>query len=203
MEGRAQTAAARMDKIVQGRKKMERVGKVPLGGKSPMDTSEHDAIMVGKDKSTKQSCFCLDGRHHVGEDMSLADDQERHHVGEDMSLADDQERHHVGEDMSLADDQERHHVGEDMSLADDQERHHVGELQEPADTSMAEEQVCTAVKEFKCFSSDTPSLRETCYHGDCETIAGNFSVVPLTIGDSEESILQFEKLLATVSSQGG
>ena len=173
VEGRAQTAAARMDKIVQGRKKMEYVGKVPVGGKSPMDQSEHDAVMVDKDKSSKHSCFCLDGHHHVGEDMSLADDQKRRHVGEDMSLADDQKRHHVGE------------------------------LQESADTSLVGERVCTAVKEFKGFSSDTPSQRERCYHGDSETIAGSFSVVPLTIGDSEESILQFEKLLATVSSQGG
>ena len=188
VEGRAQTAAARMDKIVQGRKKMEYVGKVPVGGKSPMNQSEHDAVMVDKDKSSKHSCFCLDGHHHVGEDMSLADDQKRRHVGEDMSLADDQKRHHVGEDMSLADDQKRHHVGE---------------LQESADTSLVGERVCTAVKEFKGFSSDTPSQRERCYHGDSETIAGSFSVVPLTIGDSEESILQFEKLLATVSSQGG
>ena len=158
VEGRAQTAAARMDKIVQGRKKMEYAGKVPVGGKSPMDQSEHDAVMVDKDKSSKHSCFCLDGRHHVGEDMSLADGQKRHHVGE---------------------------------------------LQESADTSLVGERVCTAVKEFKGFSSDTPSQRERCYHGDSETIAGSFSVVPLTIGDSEESILQFEKLLATVSSQGG
>ena len=79
----------------------------------------------------------------------------------------------------------------------------MGELQESADTSLVGERVCTAVKEFKGFSSDTPSQRERCYHGDSETIAGSFSVVPLTIADSEESILQFEKLLATVSSQGG
>lgn len=152
---------------------MEYVGRVPVGGKSPMDQSEHDAIMVGKDKSTKHLYFCVDGRHHVGEEMSLSDDQKRHHVGKDMSLADDQKRHHMRDP------------------------------QEPADKSLVEERVCTAEKEFKCFSLDAPSPRETCYHGDSETIAGSFSVVRLTIGDSEESILQFEKLLATVSSQGG
>lgn len=161
VEERAQTAAARMEKIAQGRKKMEYVGKVPVQGKFPLDQSEDCAVMVEKDKSTDHLGFCSEKRHHVDKGPL------------------------------------------NISLPEDQKLHHVDELLEPPNTSLSEDYVCVVVKEPNCFSSDIPLLSKARCHGDSDTVAGSFSVVPLTIGDSDESLLQFEKLLETVSSHGG
>lgn len=161
VEERAQTAAARMEKITQGRKKMEYVGKVPVRGKSPLDQSEDCARMVEKDKSTNHLGFCTEKRRHVDEGPL------------------------------------------DMSLLEDQKLHHVDELQEPPNILLSEDYVCAAVEASNCFSSDIPLLSKTCCRGNSGSITGNFSVVPLTIGDSDESLLQFEKLLETISSHGG
>ena len=159
VEERATSAATRMDKIVQGRKKMNEVGKVPAQGRFPLDQGEHCARMGVNDKPTDHSCLCVEKCHHIDR--------------------------------------------EPLNMSEDQQLHNVDECPETAAISLTEEQIGAAVKDSNCFSLETALMQRSRCHGDSDTLAGRFSVVSLTIKDSDESLLQFEKLLKTVSSHGG
>ena len=92
--------------------------------------------------------------------------------------------------------------------------HHAVKLREPPNRLLADDQSGTEVKETNLFSPNTVTQFKSvgCHgdsdalcvgcHGDSDTFGGSFSVIPLTIDDSEDSLKQFVKLLEEVSSRG-